>query len=152
MRKFMREFKTFAMQGNVMDLAVGVMIGGAFGKIVSSLVSDIFMPILGLITGGVDFSGLFIALDGKSYPSIEAATALGVGTLNYGLFITSIIDFLLIAICIFAVVKLINKVAPKKPEAPKAKTRVCPYCLREIDARATRCPDCTSELTAEAAG
>lgn len=144
MKKFFNDFKTFAMQGNVVDLAVGVMIGGAFGKIVSSLVSDIFMPLLGLITGKVDLSGLFIALDGQHYDSIAAATTAGVGTLNYGAFITNIIDFILIALCVFLFVKGITKLMPKKP-AP-APTRECPYCKTMVSAAATRCPNCTSEL------
>ncbi len=152
MKKFFRDFKSFAMQGNVMNLAVGVMIGGAFGKIVSSLVNDIFTPLLGLITGGVDFGGLFIALDGKAYPSIKAAADQGVGTLNYGMFITSVIDFILIALCVFIFVELISKVMPKKPEAPKAELHLCPFCLKEIDPRATRCPSCTSLLNEEAVG
>ncbi|MCL1964897.1 MAG: large conductance mechanosensitive channel protein MscL [Firmicutes bacterium] len=152
-KKFIRDFKTFALQGNVMNLAVGVMIGGAFNKIVTSLVGDIFTPILGLITGGVDFSGLFIALDGKRYDSIQAATAKGVGTLNYGAFLTNIIDFVLIALCIFMVVKMIGKFFPKK-EAPAAENekpaaRLCPYCFSEIAAKATRCPHCTSALPPE---
>lgn len=150
MKKFLREFKTFAMQGNVMNLAVGVMIGGAFNKIVTSLVGDIFTPILGLITGGVDFSGLFIALDGQRYDSIAAATAKGVGTLNYGAFIASVLDFLLVALCIFAVVQAMNKLFPPKEaqpvEAKKSATRTCPYCFTEIPPAATRCPACTSEL------
>ena len=106
MKKFFEEFKAFALKGNVLDLAVGVMIGTAFGKITSSLVSDIFMPIIGLITGGLDFSGLFLALDGKSYPSVQAANDAGVGTLNYGAFITAVVDFVLIALCVFLFVKL----------------------------------------------
>ena len=146
MKKFFEEFKAFALKGNVLDLAVGVMIGTAFGKITSSLVSDIFMPIIGLITGGLDFSGLFIALDGKSYPSIQAANDAGVGTLNYGAFITAVVGFVLIALCVFLFVRLVNKIMPKKPEAPKKPARVCPYCKSEIADDATRCPHCTSQL------
>lgn len=147
MKKFFKEFKDFAMQGNVIDLAVGVMIGGAFGKIVSSLVSDIFMPLIGLITGGLDFSTLFIALDGKHYDSLAAATTANVATLNYGTFLTNVIDFILIALCIFLFVRLMNKVMPKKPAAPAVPTRECPFCKTTINAAATRCPNCTSELT-----
>jgi len=149
MKKFFSDFKAFALKGNVLDLAVGVMIGGAFGKIVSSLVSDLFMPLLGLITGGIDFSGLFIALDGNSYPSAQAAADLGVGTLNYGAFLTSILDFVLIALCIFLFVRLVAKVMPKR-EAPKKEAYLCPYCKSEVSPAATRCPHCTSDLVPQA--
>lgn len=146
MKKFFKDFKDFAMQGNVIDLAVGVMIGGAFGKIVSSLVGDIFMPLIGLVTGGVDLNGLFFALDGKSYASVQAATDAGVGVLNYGAFLTNVIDFVLIALCVFFFVRLVNKLMPKKPAAPSVPTRDCPFCKTTINAEATRCPNCTSEL------
>ncbi len=147
MKKFMEEFKAFAMRGNVVDMAVGVVIGGAFGKITTSLVNDIFMPLLGIITGGVNFSGMFYALDGQQYASIEAATEAGVGTLNYGMFIQNIVDFVLIAFCMFLVVKAMMKM--KKPEpapAPAKAPRLCPFCKAEIHEEATRCPHCTSEL------
>jgi len=132
-KKFLKEFKAFAIQGNVMNLAVGVMIGGAFSKIVSSLVGDIFTPLLGVITGGLDFTGLYIPLKGDA-------------TLNYGAFITNIIDFVLIALCIFLVVRSINKLLPPKTEEPKPTPHTCPYCFTEVNAEATRCPACTSEL------
>jgi large conductance mechanosensitive channel len=147
-----KEFKEFAFKGNVIDMAVGVMIGGAFSKIVTSLVNDLFMPALSLITGQVHLNGLFLALDGQSYPSIEAAAQAGVGTLNYGAFLQAVIDFLLIALCIFFFVKGINKLRsfkPGKPEAPaesKPAPRLCPYCFSEIHEKATRCPHCTAEL------
>ena len=147
MKKFFEDFKAFAMRGNVIDMAVGVVIGGAFGKITTSLVNDIFMPLLGIITGGVNFGGLFYALDGNEYASIEAATEAGVGTLNYGAFIQNIVDFLLIAFCMFLVIKFMAKM--KKPEpapAPAKAPRLCPYCRQEIADDATRCPHCTSEL------
>lgn len=146
-KKFLKDFKAFAMQGNVLDMAVGVMIGGAFGKIVSSLVADIFMPVIGLITGGVELGNLFYALNGKQYASVDAATADGAAVLNYGAFLTNVIDFILIALCVFFVVKLISKIMPKKPAAPAVPTRECPYCKTTINAAATRCPDCTSEVT-----
>lgn len=146
MKKFFQEFRNFAIKGNVIDMAVGVMIGGAFGKIVSSLVSDLFMPLIGLLTGGVNISGAFFALDGNSYPSAEAAAAAGAGTLNYGAFIQAVIDFVIIAFFIFLFVKLIAKAMPKKAEAPVVATRTCPYCFSEINPKATRCPNCTSEL------
>ena len=147
MKKFFEDFKAFAMRGNVIDMAVGVVIGGAFGKITTSLVNDIFMPLLGLLTGGVNFGGLFYALDGNEYASIEAATEAGVGTLNYGAFIQNIVDFVLIAFCMFLVIKFMVKM--KKPEpapAPAKAPRLCPYCRQEIADDATRCPHCTSEL------
>jgi large conductance mechanosensitive channel len=143
MKKFFNDFKAFVTKGNVLDLAVGVMIGGAFGSIVSSLVNDILMPLIGLILGGFNVSGAFLALDGQTYASQEAAVAAGAGTLNYGMFIQKIIDFLIIALCIFLVVRLIAKLMPKKPAKP---ARKCPYCMKEIDDNATRCPHCTSQL------
>ena len=147
MKKFFEEFKAFAMRGNVVDMAVGVIIGGAFGKITTSLVNDIFMPLLGLLTGGVNFGGLFYALDGNQYASIEAAAEAGVGTINYGAFVQHIIDFVLVAFCMFLVIKFMNKL--KKPEpapAPAKAPRLCPFCRTEIADDATRCPHCTSML------
>ena len=147
MKKFLSEFKAFAMRGNVVDMAVGVVIGGAFGSITTSLVNDIFMPLLGLITGGVNFGGLFIALDGQQYASIEAANAAGVGTLNYGAFLQNVIDFFLIALCVFLFVKFLSKFKHKEePAAPAKPPRICPFCKTEIPEEATRCPHCTSEL------
>ncbi len=144
----MSDFKAFTLRGNVLDLAVGVMIGGAFGKITSSLVGDILTPLIGLFTGGLDFSGLFIALDGKSYASIDAAKEVGVGTLNYGAFITSVIDFFLMAVCVFIVVRALAKLMPKKKEEPKKEDpRLCPFCFSEVDKRAVRCPHCTAEIS-----
>ena len=151
-RRLFHDFKDFAIKGNVINLAVGVMIGGAFTKIVTSLVNDIFTPILGLVTqkigrGFSDFSGLFIAMDGKSYDNAAAATANGVGTLNYGAFISNIIDFFLMAFCIFLFVRAIEKVMPKhKEEAPKPAAKKCPYCMMEVVDGASRCPHCTSRL------
>ena len=147
MKKFMDEFKAFAMRGNVVDMAVGVIIGGAFGKITTSLVNDIFMPLLGLLTGGINFGGLFYALDGNTYASVEAAAEAGVGTINYGAFMQCIIDFVLVALCMFLVIKVMNKL--KKPEpapAPAKAPRLCPYCRMEIADDATRCGHCTSVL------
>ena len=147
MKKFIEEFKAFAMRGNVVDMAIGVVIGGAFGKITTSLVNDIFMPVLGIVTGGVNFGGLFYALDGNQYASIEAAAEAGVGTLNYGVFLQNIVDFLLIAFCMFLVIKFMAKM--KKPEpapAPAKAPRLCPFCRQEVADDATRCPHCTSEI------
>lgn len=141
------EFKKFVMRGNVLDLAVGVIIGGAFGKIVSSLVGDILMPLIGLVLGGANFSGLFIALDGGWYESIQAATDAGVGVLAYGAFIQNIIDFLIIAFVIFLIVRSVNKLTEKPAEAPAAPTtKECPFCASAIPLKAKRCPNCTSMI------
>lgn len=150
MKKLLGEFKKFALKGNVIDMAVGVMIGGAFSKIVTSLVNDLFMPVLSLLTGGMDTEAMFVALDGVKYETIDAAKEAGAATLNYGLFLQTVIDFLLIAICIFAFVKLISKLHKKEaPPAPAPAPRLCPFCCKEIDKKATRCPHCTSELPEE---
>ncbi|MBR5302977.1 MAG: large-conductance mechanosensitive channel protein MscL [Clostridia bacterium] len=149
MKKFFEEFKAFAMRGNVVDMAVGVIIGGAFGKITTSLVNDIFMPLLGLLTGGVNFGGLFYALDGNQYASIEAAAEAGVGTINYGAFVQYIIDFVLVAFCMFLVIKMMNGMKKKEEAAapaPVKEPRLCPYCRMEIADDATRCGHCTSVL------
>ena len=147
MKKFLQEFKAFAMRGNVVDMAIGVVIGGAFGSITTSLVNDIFMPLLGVITGGINFGGLFYALDGQKYASIEAAKEAGIGTLNYGAFIQYVINFILIALCMFLVVRLMNRLRKPEPApAPEKPKRVCPYCKSEIADDATRCPRCTSML------
>ena len=134
-----KAFKAFAFKGNVIDLAVGVMIGAAFGKIVTSLVSDIFTPILSLITGKIDLSKLAVR-----FGEGDAAASL-----NYGLFIQSMIDFLLMALCIFLFVKLITKLRKPEPAEEKPAPRKCPFCLSEIDVGATRCPHCTSQLSTE---
>jgi large conductance mechanosensitive channel len=143
----LKEFRDFINQGNVMDLAVAVIIGGAFGKIVSSLVSDIVMPLVGSVLGKVDFANLFVALDGKTYATLQAAKDAGAPTLNYGLFVNAVIDFLIIAFVIFLIVRQVN--AMKKP-APAAApmTKDCPRCATSIPLKAARCPHCTSELTA----
>jgi len=143
----LKEFREFAMRGNVVDLAVGVIIGAAFGKIVSSLVSDIIMPPLGLVLGQVDFSNLFLNLSGKHYGSLADAKAAGAPTINYGIFINSVIDFLIVAFVIFLLVRGINRLhhAPA-PQPPS--TRPCPYCLTAVPLAATRCPACTSDIAA----
>ena len=145
----LKEFKEFISRGSVIDLAVGVIIGGAFGKIVSSLVNDVIMPLIGLILGGTDMSNYFITLDGGSYATLAEAQEAGAATLNYGLFITQVINFLIIAFVIFLMVKAVNKARAltKKPEVEAAPTtKECPYCKSTIDINATRCPNCTSEL------
>ncbi|MDD4080065.1 MAG: large conductance mechanosensitive channel protein MscL [Eubacteriales bacterium] len=148
MKKFWEEFKAFAIKGNVIDLAVAVVIGGAFGKIVSSLVNDLLMPLLTLLTGGINVSGLFVQL-GKSdvpFTSVAAAAEAGVATLNYGVFIQAVIDFLLIALGIFLFVKLIGKLKKKEEAAPAPVVRHCSYCLEAVADDATRCPHCTSDI------
>jgi len=143
----LKEFKEFAMRGSVVDLAVGIIIGGAFGKIVSSFVTDVLMPPLGMLLGKLDFSNLFIALDGKTYASLKAAKDVGAATLNYGAFINSVIDFMIVAFAIFLLIQQINRM--KKKEEPVAvKTKECPFCMTEIPILATRCPNCTSQLDA----
>jgi large conductance mechanosensitive channel len=142
-----KEFKEFAMRGNVLDMAVGIIIGAAFGKIVSSLVEDVLMPPIGLLLGKVDFSSLFINLSGQSYPSLEAAKAAGAATLNYGIFINAIINFLIVAFAIFLLIKQVNRFTAKKEEAPAApSTKDCPRCLSQIPIKASRCAHCTSDV------
>lgn len=141
---FNEELKKFIMRGNVMDMAVGVIIGGAFGKIVSSLVSDVIMPPLGMILGKMDFSNLFISLNGTHYLTLAEAKKAGAPVIAYGSFINSVLDFLILAMIIFIMVRQINKLTPKP--APKLEPRLCPFCKTEIAKDATRCPHCTSHL------
>jgi large conductance mechanosensitive channel len=142
-----KEFKEFVMKGNVLDMAVGIIIGVAFGKIITSFVSDILMPPLGLLLGKMDFSNLFINLSGQSYPTIAAAKAAGAATLNYGIFINTIIDFLIVAAAIFLVVRMVNKMK-RAPAAAAPTTKDCPFCASAIPIPAKRCPHCTSQLAA----
>lgn len=146
-RSMLKEFKDFIMRGNVVDMAVGIIIGAAFGKIISSLVGDILMPPIGKLMGNMDFSGLFINLSGTPYPSLAAAKTAGAATVNYGLFINTVIDFIIIAAVIFILIKQVNRL--KKPvEVAAPATKACPYCLTNVPIKATRCPACTSELKA----
>ena len=141
----LKDFKEFAIKGNMLDLAIGVVIGGAFGKIITSIVNDLIMPLLSLLIGKIKFESLFYALDGKYYKDIATANAAKVATLNYGLFITSIIDFLIVAFTIFFVVRQLNRF--KQKEQPViSKVKECPYCKTNISIEATRCPNCTSQL------
>jgi large conductance mechanosensitive channel len=141
----LKEFKEFAMRGNVLDMAVGVVIGAAFGRIIASLVDDIIMPPIGLALGNVDFANLFINLSGRDYPSVAAAKAAGAATINYGIFFNTILNFLIIAFVIFLVIRQVN--AMQKPkEAPAVMTKECPLCLSVIPVKATRCAHCTAEL------
>jgi large conductance mechanosensitive channel len=142
----LEEFKKFAMRGNVIDLAVGFIMGGAFGAIVSSLVNDVIMPPIGLILGNVDFANLFINLSGKAYPSLKVAKEAGAATINYGLFINTVINFVIVAFVLFLLIRAVNKMT-EKPAAPVAPTtKDCPYCFSKIPIKATRCPNCTSQL------
>ena len=143
-----KEFRDFAMRGNVIDLAIGVIIGAAFGKIVTSLVSDLLMPPLGLLLGQVDFSSLFINLSSKHYASLAEAKAAGAATLNYGVFINNILDFVLVAFAVFLLVKQVNRFMPKPAEPAPADAKECDYCKSSIPKAATRCPHCTSQLAA----
>lgn len=140
----LKEFKAFAMRGNVLDMAVGIIIGAAFGKIITSLVTDILMPPLGLILGKVDFSNLFLNISGKQFDSLAAAKAAGAATINYGVFLNNIIDFLIVAFAVFLLVRQVNRWSKPAPAAPT--TKDCQYCATKIPINATRCPNCTSEI------
>jgi large conductance mechanosensitive channel len=142
----LKEFKEFAMRGNALDMAVGIIIGAAFGKIITSLVNDILMPPLGLILGKVDFSNLFLNISGKQYGSLTAAKAAGAATINYGVFLNNIIDFLIVAFAVFLLVRQVNRWTKPAPAPAAPTTKDCPYCATNIPINATRCPNCTSEL------
>jgi large conductance mechanosensitive channel len=143
----LREFKEFAMKGNVIDLAIGIVIGAAFGKIVTSFVGDILMPPIGRLLGKMDFSNLFINLSDKPVNTLAEAKAAGAATLNYGLFLNTCIDFIIVAFAIFMVIKQINRFQRAEAPAP-ATTKECPFCFTMIPLKATRCPSCTSEVKA----
>ena len=138
----LKEFKEFAMRGNVVDMAVGIIIGVAFGKIITSLVNDIIMPPIGLVLGHVDFSSLFLNISGKPYATLAQAKAAGAATINYGLFLNTILDFLIVAFVVFLLVRQINRMK----DQPAPTTKDCPFCLSPIPLMAVRCPHCTSEL------
>lgn len=142
----LREFKAFVARGNVMDLAIAVVIGAAFGRVITSLVGDIIMPPIGLLLAGLDFTNLFVSLRGGPYPSLAAAKAAGAPTINYGIFINNLIDFIIVAFVIFLIVLAINRMR-EAPE-PTPTTKPCPYCLSVVPLKATRCPQCTSQLAA----
>jgi large conductance mechanosensitive channel len=139
-----KEFKEFAVKGNVLDMAIGIIIGAAFGKIVTSLVNDIVMPPIGLILGRVDFNDLFVSLDGKAYASLAQAKAAGAPTINYGMFINNMLDFAIVAFVMFLIVRQYNRVRP----AAEPTTKECPYCTSQIPIKASRCPNCTSQMAA----
>ena len=143
----LKEFKEFAMRGNVFDMAIGIVIGAAFGTIVTSFVDDLLMPPIGMLLGGVDFTNLFISLDGQQYASLAEAQLAGAATINYGLFLSTVIDFLIVAFVIFLLVRQINRMRAEPEEVPAEPTsKDCPYCATEIPLQATRCPHCTSEI------
>ena len=142
----MNEFKKFIMRGNVIDLAIGVIIGSAFGKIVTSFVNDILMPPFGLLLGKVDFSNLYISLSGGHYDSLAKAQEAGAATLNYGLFLNTVIDFVIITFVIYLLVRQINKLEKPAETPSEPTTKECPYCYSAIPVKATRCPACTSQL------
>ena len=141
----LKDFRDFIMRGNVLDLAVAVIIGGAFGKIVTSFVNDIIMPPIGLLLGGVNFTNLFISLDGKAYESLEAAKTAGAATINYGVFLNTVIDFTIVALIIFMIIRSVSKLQKPAPTAEPT-TQECPYCDTTISIKAKRCPNCTSQL------
>lgn len=155
LKKNLEEFKTFAMRGNVIDMAVGVIIGAAFGKIVDSMVKDIIMPPLGWLMGKVDFTNLYLTLPNQNgefitYDSLEKAQAAGAVTINYGVFLNTIISFILVAIAVFMMIKFINKLKDtaikEEAKAEETTTKTCPRCFSVIDIKATRCPHCTSDI------
>lgn len=150
LKRNLNEFKTFAMRGNVVDMAVGIIIGAAFGKIVDSLVKDIIMPPLGWLMGKVDFANLYITLPVNGeivhYPSLEAAQAAGAVTINYGIFINVLISFILVAFAVFLLIKVINKLRSDKNKECEATTKTCPRCFSTIDIKATKCPHCTADI------
>lgn len=147
MKKFMAEFKKFALRGNMIDMAVGVIIGGAFNSLVQSLINDIIMPFISLFTGKLDFTNWFIALDGNHYATLAAAQEAGVATMNFGTFLTGVLNFIIMAFVVFVIVKQLNRLHHEEPKP--VTTKICPHCQSEISIKATRCPFCTSELAVE---
>jgi large conductance mechanosensitive channel len=143
----LKEFKEFAMRGNVLDLAVGIVIGAAFGQIVTSFVQDILMPPIGKLLGHADFANLFVSLSGVHYDTVAAAKAAGAATINYGLFLNTIVNFLIVAFAVFLLVRQVNRLTAKPASPPpEPTTRDCPYCLSAIPLKATKCAQCTSDL------
>jgi large conductance mechanosensitive channel len=144
----LREFRTFAMRGTLLDLAVAVVIGAAFAAVVTSLVTDVLMPPIGLALGRVDFANLFVSLDGRTYPTVAAAKAAGAPTINYGIFLNAVISFLIVAFVVFLVVRQVNRVTARPAQPAPATMKECGYCGSTIPIKARRCPHCTSELAA----
>jgi large conductance mechanosensitive channel len=144
----LKEFREFALRGNVLDMAIGIIIGAAFGKIITSFVNDILMPPIGLLLRSVDFSNLFLSLSGQPYATLEEAQAAGAATINYGLFINTVLDFVIVAFVVFLFVRQVNRMRRQEEAPPAEPTKECPYCLSAVPLKATRCPHCTSELEA----
>jgi len=142
----LKEFRTFAMRGSLLDLAIGIVLGTAFGRIVSSFVADMLMPPIGLLLGGLDFANLFVTLRGGPYPSVAAAKAAGAPTINYGIFLNTVVDFVIVAFAMFLVVRQVNRLQ-RQPEVTPT-TKPCPFCLSTVPLKAVRCPHCTSDLKA----
>ncbi len=142
----LKEFKAFIMRGNVVDLSVAVIVGAAFGKIITSLVNDVIMPPIGLLLGKVDFSNLYINMSKVKYASLAEAQAAGAPTLNYGLFLNNVIDFLIVALVIFLLIRAMSRLAKKEEKPAESTTRDCPFCITPIAKKASRCPHCTSEV------
>lgn len=147
----LKEFKEFAMRGNVVDMAVGIIIGAAFGTIVRSLVDDIIMPPIGLFLGGVDFSDIFITLSGGTYASLAEAKAAGAATMNIGVFINNVISFIIVAFAVFVLIRIINQLKRSEEQGavPAPTTKSCPYCITSIPLKATRCPACTAQIESD---
>ena len=145
----LKEFKEFAMRGNVLDMAVGIILGASFGGIVTSLVNDVLMPPIGLVLGRVDFSNLFLNLTSRHFETLAAAKAAGAATLNYGLFLNTVINFVIVAFAIFFLVRQVNRLRGPAPVPAAPALKACAYCCSQIPAAATRCPQCTSQLKAE---
>jgi len=141
-----KEFKEFALKGNVIDLAVGIIIGAAFNKVVQSLVTDIIMPPVGMLLGKMDLSAMFVNLSGKQFETLAEAKKAGAATLNYGLFINTLVDFVIMAFVVFIMVKQINRLKRATPAAPAPETKECPFCLSTVPLAATRCCQCTSQI------
>ena len=143
-----KEFKEFVMRGNVLDMAVGIVIGVAFGKIVTSFVEDILMPPIGRLAGRVDFSNLFVSLSGQHYGTLAAAKAAGAATINYGVFVNTVLNFVIVAFAVFLLIRQVNRLKRQPAAAPAPATKECPFCYSSIALKATRCAHCTSELRA----
>jgi len=146
MRKILAEFKEFILRGNVLDMAIGIIIGVAFGKIVTSLVSDVLMPPIGLLLGKVNFKDLYFNLSGSTYSSLEAAQAASAPIINYGMFLNTVFDFIIVAFMIFLLIRMFNRLKKQPAPAEEPVTKECPYCITRIPLKATRCPSCTSSL------
>lgn len=141
-----KEFKEFALRGNVLDMAIGIIIGAAFGKLITLFVSDILMPPIGLIVGKVDFSNLYINLSSTEYETLAAAKAAGAATMNYGIFLNAVIDFIIVAFAVFLLVRYINRLKRPEPAPVAPETKECRFCLSAVPVKAVRCPHCTSEI------